>query len=239
MTTNLKQLAQLSGAFALVLTMSCGVKSSGGGSGYRGNSNSGDQNGDQDGDDQTPPADTAANTDPNEDQKPAALLLQAGVKNYAEISATMSVLTGVSPNNAAVKAAYDGELSTSLPAGNDIQAFLGSHQVAVTKLAVEYCDALFEDATLRAQVIPGFNFAAAPSAAFTPTSKALVAKSLIDRFWGVNLADRPGSADMQPMTMKLLDDILVGKTLTDVNVTKNSIKGVCTALLASAPVTLF
>ena len=218
-----------------LLILACGVHS-GEGSQFHGQPIP-EQSSDQDTPADPPPADGANH--PTDPQPPAMLTLQTGVRNYAEINATMSVLTGVSPATANVKAAFDLELSTALPAGNDVQAFLGSHQVAVTKLAVEYCDALFENATLRTQLIPGFNFTAAPSAAFTPASKALVAQSLIDRFWGVNMSNRPGTPTMQPVAVSLLDDILVGKTLTDVNVTRNVVKGVCIALLASAPVTMF
>lgn len=215
----------------LTAASGCGIFAHKGGGGGGG---SGDSVAQQD-HEQDSSADDTAVTPPT----PEELALQAGVRNYAQINATMSVLTGVSPNATNVKAAFDAELSSSLPAGNDAQAFLGSHQVAVTKLAVEYCDALFEDATLRAQMIPGFNFAATPAAAFTAAGKALVTKSMIDRFFGIDLADRPGSDVMQPIATKLLEDILSGKSQTDVNITKNAIKGVCIALLASAPVSLF
>ena len=220
------------------LLTSCGVKSSGGGAhpSAPGGDDTADQQHDQNADQ------TAQTQDKKNDPAridPVAFALQAGVRNYAQVNATMSVLTGVSPTTAAVKAAFDNELSTGLPAGNDAAAFLGSHQVAVTKLAVEYCDAAFESTTIRAALIPGFNFAAAPSAAFTPGSKALVVTNLVDKFWGAGLTDRPTSAQTQADLVKLLEDILVGKTLTDVNVTKNVVKGVCTAVLASAPVTMF
>ena len=221
------------------LLTGCGVRSSGGGArpSAPGDEGTADQQPDDQNADQT-----AENPDKKDDANkvdPAAFALQAGVRNYAQVNATMSVLTGVSPTMAAVKAAFDNELSTGLPAGNDAAAFLGSHQVAVTKLAVEYCDAAFESTTIRVVLIPGFNFAVAPSAAFTPANKALVVNSLVDKFWGAGLTDRPTSAQTQADLVKLLDDILVGKTLTDVNVTKNVVKGVCTAVLASAPVTMF
>lgn len=210
-------------AIALTAIFSgCGVKSSGGGA--RPSAPGSDDQNDQQSDDQTADQD---NHDHKDDPKTdvAAFALQAGVRNYAQVNATMSVLTGVSPATANVKTAFDTELSTGLPAGNDAAAFLGSHQVAVTKLAVEYCDAAFENTTIRAALIPTFNFAAAPSAAFTPASKALVVSTLTDKFWGAGLSDRPTSAQMQASLVALLDDLLVGKTLTDVNVTKNVVKG--------------
>ena len=54
----------------------------------------------------------------------------------------------------------------SLPAVEDINTFLSSHQVAVAQLAIEYCNALINDTTARASYFPGFNFGAAPATAF-------------------------------------------------------------------------
>jgi hypothetical protein len=38
---------------------------------------------------------------------------------------------------------------------------LSSHQVAIAQLAIEYCNAMINDTTLRATMFPGFNFGGA------------------------------------------------------------------------------
>jgi hypothetical protein len=97
---------------------------------------------------------------------------QIGVRTFDEISATMSALTGVSQNNAAVQAKFD-TVRQSLPATDEIQAVLASHQVAVAQLAIEYCNALINDTTARGNYFPGFNFGDAPGTAFPANENAL------------------------------------------------------------------
>jgi len=72
-----------------------------------------------------------------------------GVRTFDAINATMASLTGVNPNT--VKAKYDG-IRQSLPAVNDIQAFLSSHQTSIAQLAFTYCKAMMDDSTLRTKM---------------------------------------------------------------------------------------
>ena len=88
-----------------------------------------------------------------------------GVRTFDEISATMAEITGVSQNDPGVRAAMD-EVRQSLPAIPSIEAYVSSHQAAIGQLAIEYCHALMENPTLRASTFPGFDFNAAPAAAF-------------------------------------------------------------------------
>jgi hypothetical protein len=71
----------------------------------------------------------------------------------------------VSQNDPGVRAAVD-EVRQSLPAVPSAEAYLSSHQAAISQLAIEYCHALIEDPALRAATFPGFNFTTTPAAAF-------------------------------------------------------------------------
>ncbi len=62
-----------------------------------------------------------------------------GVRTFDALNATMASMTGVHPN--VMKATYDG-IRQSLPAVNDIQAFLSSHQTSIAQLALGYCKAM-------------------------------------------------------------------------------------------------
>ena len=91
-----------------------------------------------------------------------------GVRTFDEIDATYAAITGISRvdfqdgnGDFVVEETYQ-ELRQSLPAIEDIEAFLSSHQVAIAQLAIQYCDAAVEANTLW----PGFNFDAAPGTAF-------------------------------------------------------------------------
>jgi hypothetical protein len=82
-----------------------------------------------------------------------------GVKTFDAINATMASITGVSPNNAQVKATYS-TVRQSLPAVHDIQGYLGSHQTSLAQLALQYCSVMMEDSAARSAFFgPGVNFA--------------------------------------------------------------------------------
>lgn len=163
----------------------------------------------------------------------------AGLRNFEQINATMATVTGVPMTTPAVRDLFQGQLATSLPTDNDVKAFLGSHQVAVFKLAVQYCESLVADPTLRGAVFGTFNFAGAPATALNATGKTALADALVTRFWGKDLESLPPHAESVDMVEALVDSLLVGKNMNTVTVTPVVVTGVCTAVLASAPVTMF
>lgn len=121
-----------------------------------------------------------------EDLPPAS---DIGVRTFDEISASIATLTGVSQNDAGVRAAVD-EVRQSLPAVASIDAYVSSHQAAIGQLAVEYCHALIENPTLRASTFPTFNFTTTPAAAFA--NENALFDPLLDRVLGATqLAHQP------------------------------------------------
>ena len=156
------------------------------------------------------------------------VVVKAGLRNYEQINATMSTLTGVPRTNATVRTEFVTNLSTSLPTNNDVRAFLGSQQVAVFKLAVEYCDALVKDTVNRGSVFGAFNFAAAPSVAFSAAGKGALADALVTKFWGKDLASLPPHAESVDAVVAVIDGMLVGKNLATVAVTPAVATAVCT-----------
>src|SRR5690606_36166555 len=96
----------------------------------------------------TPPA-------PAPQDLPAAS--EIGVRTFDEIHASLAVLTGVN--------ALDGNVQDtlalvrqSLPSVDTLEAVLASHQVSIAQLAIEYCNALVNDAALRSATFPSFPF---------------------------------------------------------------------------------
>lgn len=71
-----------------------------------------------------------------------------GVHTFAEINASMSVITGVPVNDSVVAAAYAAE-EQSLPAVPQISAFTASEQTAISQLAGAYCSELVGNASYR------------------------------------------------------------------------------------------
>lgn len=161
-----------------------------------------------------------------------------GLRNYDQINATMSVITGIPTTTAAVKAVFVS-LTTSMPTDSDIKGFLGSQQVSVFKLAVEYCDALVKDPAKRAEFFPGFNFAGTPAAALDASGKASLADTLVSKIWGKDLDFLPVHSQSVASVVALIDGVLVGKNTGQAAVTGAVVTGVCTAVLSSAPAIMY
>ena len=160
-----------------------------------------------------------------------------GVKNFEQINATMSVLTGVDQNSNVIQNTYE-ELETQLPEENDIKSFLSANQVAITKLAAEYCNSLVDSGDLRTNVWPNLNFGQGPNQVLAnDNQRRIVVDQTLDSFWGSNVEMNTRSQSQTEM-MSLFNDLLAGENLNDRNTTRTVVKGICTAALSSAQVTL-
>jgi hypothetical protein len=153
-----------------------------------------------------------------------------GVRTFDEINATMASVTGVSPNNAGVKSTYTN-IRQSLPAVNNIQAFLSSHQTSVAQLAIKYCAALVDDNSLRASFFPGLNFNSNLS---TQGDRDLVINPVLDRVMGTNIATQPDRVAVHAELNDLIENKLCSTAACGGARTATVVKAVCGAALGSA-----
>ena len=167
-----------------------------------------------------------------------------GIKSHEQILNSMSALTGVSIMNGSVKAVYD-QVATSLPTDNDLKVFLPPHQLAITKLAAEFCKVLVDTSTVpRGRLVPlrsviwrAINFNAIPSVSLSMANRDVIIENVIEAFWGgVITVDEKSMAEQD--LHQLIEDLLQGENLIQATTTRNVIKGVCTVVLSSAHVTL-
>jgi len=176
-------------------------------------------------------------------------MAEVGVRTFDEINATMAKLTGVNPNDPNVRATFE-TVRQSLPAVPTLEAVLASHQVAIAQLAIEYCNALIENPTLRAQMFPNFPFGDTPSDAFAAREHLI--NPLLDSFLGVvPLATQPDRTFLENRLNELLDGIEDDETRPGLLNTENETvyenepdpaaartrtlaKAVCSAVLGSA-----
>lgn len=169
-----------------------------------------------------------------------------GLKTFDEVNASFATALGIDWadfNN--VNDTYQ-ELRQSLPAVEDINTFLSSHQVAVAQLAIAYCDALINvdgnPNPTRGQMFPGFNFDAAPSVAFAAGNRDLFIAPLIDYIMGTGLTSQPAYADVYdelagfvaPFPVVDRPDNLVKRLVDGGSDTRAISKGVCAAMLGNA-----
>ncbi len=71
-----------------------------------------------------------------------------GFRTFEQMSASFSAITGVPMNNPVANGVFQN-VKQSMPVIADFQAYLSSHQMAVTQLAMGYCSALVDDTGLR------------------------------------------------------------------------------------------
>ena len=161
---------------------------------------------------------------------------ELGVRTFAEINASFATITGISMNDANVKATY-ALVEQQLPTVPTIEGFVASHQVGVAQLAIEYCNALVES-TQAAAFFPGLNLALAPAAAFSPTN-ALI-DPLLANGVGINmaLATQPTDSDVRTELNSLVGKLSSCNSGTGSVCTRTITKAACATVLGSAAVLL-
>ena len=156
-----------------------------------------------------------------------------GLRVFDELNATMAELTDISPQDAAVAATY-ATIKQALPTVETIDTFVSAHPVAVAQLSIQYCNALVENPTARAQYFPGFDFAAAPATAFAPAGRAIVLDSLVGRMLRTNVATEPDAAGVRSDLDALITRLSSCGGSCAADRTKTVVKASCAALLGSA-----
>ena len=177
------------------------------------------------------------------DLDPAA---EIGLRTFDEINATFSSLLGIDWTDPAypnVDLTYQ-ELRQSLPAVEDINTFLSSHQVGVAQLAIAYCDAFIGSNASPgpADSDPSFpaGFFSAPAAtSFSAANRGGYITPLIDRIMGTGLATQPAFADVNAELATFTaaggrPDNLAQRLLDGGSDTRAIAKGVCAAALGNA-----
>ena len=167
-----------------------------------------------------------------------------GLRTFDEIDATFGAVLGIDRTNFTnVDMTYE-ELRQSLPAVEDINTFLSSHQVAVAQLAISYCDAFIgtNASPGPADSDPDFpaNFFTNPaSTSFSLANRDGFVTPLINRIIGTGLTTQPAFGDVNEelatfpgaglRPANLVDRLLVNNTDS-----RAVAKGVCAATLGNA-----
>lgn len=150
-----------------------------------------------------------------------------GVRRFDSINATMAAITGVSPNNTRVKGTYTS-IRQSLPAITDIQAFLSSHQTSVAQLALQYCNVMVNDNTLRNAFFGSF-----PSSITNATDRNAIIDPLFEKAIG-NVMSQPLQADVHDKLDALIVDLCSASACSTTQRTFDVATAACGAALGSA-----
>jgi len=164
-----------------------------------------------------------------------------GIATFERVNRSLSAITGVPITNSTVSALYNSE-QQSLPPAPQIDAFLPAHQTAITQLATAYCGQLVDTQSLRDAVFgTGLDASITATAAgffgtVTPntTNRSIVINALIAKAIGTNVNTSVATAAHNE-----LDALLTRiPTLSSTATVSQASKAACTAVLASAAVTV-
>jgi hypothetical protein len=158
-----------------------------------------------------------------------------GLRVFDRINATMSTLTGVSAQTPAVKATFD-TVKQALPTVESIDTFVSGHPVAIAQLSIQYCNALVDDTTARAAYFPGFDFSAAPAAAFGSGGSAIVVDALVGHMMLTQLSTDPDQAEVRTELGALITRLTscINTNSCPAGRTPTVVKAACAAMLGSA-----
>ena len=173
-----------------------------------------------------------------------------GLRTFDEINAMMSAATGVPVDEPNVQFTYD-LVRQSIPAIEDIETFLSSHEIGIAQLAIEYCNALINDTGARATMFPAFNFGVLPATAYSGAARDNLIEPLLERMLGqingvtniltqptfVELRDELGYVNAAPDHLNLVDKLMSSPDHVEtLPRTADIAKGVCAAALGNGAV---
>ena len=170
---------------------------------------------------------------PLPDPQPQPLDPEFGIRDFAEVNATMSKLTGISVAQNDVANTYEA-VHQALPVGTEIRGFISSQQMGVTQLAISYCNALVDNTTLRTSYFPGFPFGTDESTAFN--DRDLLLDPLINNMVGNGLSTQPDLVTLRTRVNEMVDVLVGCTTCNEPDRTERIVKGACAAVLGSAAV---
>jgi Concanavalin A-like lectin/glucanases superfamily len=164
-----------------------------------------------------------------------------GIATFEKVNRSLSAITGVSISDSAVSNIYNS-LQQSLPPTPRIDSFLSAHQSAITQLATAFCGQLVDSQSLRDAFfgtgLDG-NITSTSAAFFgtnTPnaTNRGVVIDALVAKAIGSNVNTAAANAARNELNALLTRIPSLSNTAT----VSQATKAACTAVLASAAVTL-
>ncbi|MEM1433681.1 MAG: LamG domain-containing protein [Pseudomonadota bacterium] len=156
---------------------------------------------------------------------------ELGVRDFAEINATMAQLTGIPITNPGVSGTYE-LVQQAMPVNPILGGFLSSQQMGVTQLAISYCSALVDDGGARGTYFPGLDFNAAPATAFS--DRSVLMNPLFNSMIGAGVVTQPAQAELETELNALVDRLSSCGAGCEADRTERIVKGACAAVLGSA-----
>lgn len=156
-----------------------------------------------------------------------------GIKNFAEINASMSALTQISPTTTKVFNTYQ-LVQRQLPSIENIETFISAQQMGITQLGIAYCDSAFENTTITTSWFPDVDFNQTPEVTFSTDNRNDFINPLIDKLIPLSLSSQPDKVLVANEIDALITRLSNCSGTCESDRSKTIAKASCTAILASA-----
>ncbi|MCP4273416.1 MAG: LamG domain-containing protein [Gammaproteobacteria bacterium] len=172
-----------------------------------------------------PPADPV-----DEDPRP-----ELGLKTFEKIQGTFASITGVSMTQSDVDTTYQN-VKQGLPTVVDINTFVSAQQMAVTQLAIAYCNALVNDTSLRAAFFPDFDFSDSVNDAYVLGDRSYITTPLYEKTMNTGLVVQPSSVEVETELSNLIDRLISCNSNNSCSADRTEIvvKATCAAAIGNA-----
>jgi hypothetical protein len=151
-----------------------------------------------------------------------------GVRTFAQINSSLSLLTGVPTTTPAVLSTYQA-VQQQLPADPTLESFSSANQVGIAQLAVQYCNVAITTPALQAKLFPGVTFSG--SLFNTQPGKDQVTSALAARVLGTGLSSQPAVSTVTTELNALINTLCTSTSCTN---NQSRVLAVTTAACAAA-----
>jgi hypothetical protein len=161
---------------------------------------------------------------------PGPVVADIGIKTFAQVNSTLSVLSGVPTTDPNVSATYLA-VQQQLPATPTLEAFSSANQVGIAQLAIQYCNVMVNNPAYLSKVMPGVTL----SAGLFPSQAGMdsVTGPLAARVLGSGLKSMPPASTMTGASGEL-DKLIVNLCTTTACNSAARVQAVTAAACATA-----
>jgi len=157
-----------------------------------------------------------------------------GVRTFAQINSSLSLLTGVPTTNTQVMQTYT-TVQQQLPSDPTLEGFSSANQVGVAQLAIQYCNVAVQSSP--AQLFPGVTFSASLFGA-TGTAPGVnqVSSALAARVLGTGLSTQPAASTITTELNAMIGKLCTSSACNTLPRVQAVTAAACAAALGSADV---
>jgi hypothetical protein len=161
---------------------------------------------------------------------PGPIVADVGVRTFAQINSTLSMLTGVPTTDAAVSATYLA-VQQQLPANPTLEGFSSSNQIGVAQLAIQYCNEAVNTPALQTTL---FGSPLSASQFTTAPGVNSVTSALAARVLGTGLKSQPAASTVTNELSSLIGKLCSDNSCTTTAGTNAVAAAACATAFGSA-----